>query len=463
MSQLPSVSSNRVSTRTAMEESRRIREAYEARKRQRGQYEEDAARQTMEEEEAQASALFEMPNKGLAGKDWKERSWNLVKEAASTVQQLEAEARNEADANAPLLQDYDPEFDPRNESNPVHPASDAESMAESVNPDEESNPFEDDEVSSQRDARDAASNGHSNENPKKSDPIVYETDAGDAGLDSSDSVVLGNGPNEYMQVREGLGSSTYHGHLLKGVRLAIRNAKEVPGKGWKVELCQACDMEGENCPASPDPYLTNKPFKFNDGKAGVSRNQFYSYEEYGAMLDAANQKGDKPVFYGDLLPTQGADGSVSFLVDVDSLKGSQVPFSLKAHGAAAGAARRRAAEQSVDATDMGKDANVKELGKDAVDPKDLTGNAKDDPVAPDLPKPDAEVPNSDVVWDLRLKPKKKAVDPKDPKTDPKLDANSNANLIPPLPIEAMDPSVFPIPKFDDIPDCPIPDSPGMEL
>ena len=112
---------------------------------------------------------------------------------------------------------------------------------------------------------------------------------------------------------------------------------------------------------------------------------------------------------------------------------------------------------------MSKDANVKELGKDTVDPKDLTGNAKDDPVAPDLPKPDAEVPNSDVVWDLRLKPKKKTVDPKDPKMDPKLDANSNASLIPPLPVEAMDPSVFPIPKFDDIPDCPIPDSPGMEL
>lgn len=426
MPQLPSVTSKKVPARAAMQESFRIHEEYERRR----QAEEARRREAYMQEVKglQAAEPFEKPKKDVPGKDWKERSRNIFDGMVSAAMGMEAgvpaqgEARESKEGQGTTGRGQG-----RQASYQKGDKVRFSGMRDQYGQEVKGEFTSDGNGGAYREwdaTLDGSQRHYDAQGREKGSGGFTEPEGpipqGDAmGADAAPGVIYASGPNEYAKVREGLGSSTYMGRPLKGVRLAVRGAAEVPGKGWNLELCQACDMEAPGAPFSADPYLTNKPYKLKNGKSGISRRQFYTPEDYGAMKAVANREGDAMVFYGDLLPVKGRDGSISFMVDTKTLKPSEVPFDLKKHGENAGKARVEASmrqgtelDAAMDAgeyTAPGKQAGEREdapekgapamprqaqgkagaagVREGATNPE-LAGVTKPAPMAPVIPKPE---------------------------------------------------------------------------
>lgn len=134
--------------------------------------------------------------------------------------------------------------------------------------------------------------------------------------------------SEYAAKREGLSDAVCGpGKYLQRCRLYVEAAYPQLSKGLVyADIRCANDLPLPGGYPSPDPALVCDHFTGKDGRRKQTNLAPYSVEAFDRINREACSDGDKPVFYGDLIPRQGG-----FSVDVDSLSPSKVPFSMREH------------------------------------------------------------------------------------------------------------------------------------
>lgn len=136
--------------------------------------------------------------------------------------------------------------------------------------------------------------------------------------------------NEYAAKREGLSEAVCGpGKYMRQCRLYVEAAYPQLSKGLVyADIRAANDLALPGGYPSGNPALVTDYYTGEDGKRKQRNLAPYTVEEFDAINKAANPDGDKPVFYGDLLPRRGG-----FRVEPESISPSRVPFSMREHKA----------------------------------------------------------------------------------------------------------------------------------